>query len=194
MPTHLALPITIVTIWISAAVVLLLIGVPIFVTRAFFVKRIARYQAAIDVLEKAKSDLEGKAESWSDKKDDGRSEKGWVQQLASILLAVGGLAGLLTAATPLLHEIRDIQTTNEKLGQQKTSLDFFQKLLGFTEADWKQASEETPTNFKSGPRPKAYPYDGKLPAVIEAEDGATIKFALPKKGAILLLRSKLEAK
>ncbi|MGJ5818790.1 hypothetical protein [Paludibaculum fermentans] len=195
MPTELALPITTATIWISAAVVLLLISIPVFVTRAFLVKKIARYQAALKALEEANQQLKATVgERLNERKDDSKNDKGWVQQAVSAVLAIGGLAGLLTAATPLLHEIRDIQATTQKLDQQQKSLDFFNGLLGYSEANWKESVGETPLTFKAAPKPRAFSYDGKRPTVIELEDGALIKFTLPRKGARFLLRLKPEAK
>ncbi len=80
MPTTLAIPITNATIWISAANILLLICIPIFVTRAFFAKKIVRYKATIDTLQKEMRELEGK-------KEEGKSEKGWIQQTTNLIAA-----------------------------------------------------------------------------------------------------------
>ncbi len=74
------------------------------------------------------------------------------------------------------------------------SLDFFNRLLGFDEAKWKTASEETPIMRKTPPKVTTYLYDGRRPGVIEAADGVTIKFSLPRGGAKLLILPKLESK
>jgi hypothetical protein len=191
MPTTtLAFPITTLTIWISSVVVLLLVVIPIFFTRAVYVRKNARLRQRMGELEELNRKLELGGILPQKADNGGKSDKGWVQQVVSIVVAIGGLAGLLGASTPLLRQIQEMKNTTVKLDRQNQSLEFFNNLLGFTETRWKDASEVEPIGYKPSPKPRAYEYGGQRPDIIEVFDGSTIKFKLPSNGARFLIRPK----
>jgi len=187
--TPLSLPLTTEIIWIAAAVVLLLLVIPIFLTRAFYVKKNVRLQGRIKELEDTNRDLGNRLGAFPKQASrDEKSEKGWVQQLVSVVVAVGGLAGLLTAFVPLLDKIQDMEKSKSRIEEQQSSLSFFNGMVGFTEAKWKEVSNSPPSVLRANPKPRDFSYEGQDPKIVDIEKGSIVKFVVPANGARILLR------
>jgi hypothetical protein len=184
-----SVPVTPGTIWASALIALLLASVLIFGTRAFYMKKIALVNQKVTQLESEKKELQGRvgAAPVSPASHEAAANRGFLQQVVSIILAVASLAGSLAAANPLLVTILDFQGQKKTIVKQKLSLDFYNKLVSFDEEKWDSKSTDTPPHFKGPKKVNAFVYNGTHPEIIEAES-TTIKFDLPKDGARFLLR------
>lgn len=185
-----------------------LVATTFLVARIFYVRRIARCEAGTRALERELKDLHGKIRMAEEKPKTEQSPAGRGQQIAAVIVAIGGLSALVAATTPLVHDFLEgkYKECNVALTDSQNDVVRLKGLLAFDANQWLAAEAvEVPIQQSahkqiitlgqkrinnSGRASIAVTYDGVSPSMIDSDKSVTIVITLqnPSTGVRLLVR------